>query len=81
MPLCTLRPWAARIATASQHLANDMRILIAAGKGDAAIAHELLISLETVRNHVSNIFSKLQVPDRAAAIVKAREAGTAQRAR
>jgi DNA-binding NarL/FixJ family response regulator len=48
---------------------------IAAGHGNAAIAHELMISLKTVRNHVSNIFTKLQVPDRSAAIVKAREAG------
>ena len=49
--------------------------LIAAGKGNATIAHELIISLKTVRNHVSNIFTKLQVSDRSAAIVKARQAG------
>ena len=49
--------------------------LVAAGKGNAAIAHELLISLKTVRNHVSNIFTKLQVSDRSAAIVKARQGG------
>jgi DNA-binding NarL/FixJ family response regulator len=49
--------------------------LIASGKGNAAIAHELVISLKTVRNHVSNIFNKLQVPHRSAAIVKARQAG------
>lgn len=49
--------------------------LVAAGKGNATIAHELMISLKTVRNHVSNIFAKLQVSDRSAAIVKAREAG------
>jgi DNA-binding NarL/FixJ family response regulator len=49
--------------------------LIAAGKGNATIAHELMISLKTVRNHVSNIFTKLQVPDRSSAIVKARKAG------
>ena len=48
---------------------------IAAGQGNATIAHELMISLKTVRNHVSNIFTKLQVSDRAAAIVKAREEG------
>ena len=51
--------------------------MVAAGKGNATIAHELLISLKTVRNHVSNIFTKLQVSDRSAAIVKAREAGLA----
>ncbi|WP_433065351.1 response regulator transcription factor [Dactylosporangium sp. CS-033363] len=49
--------------------------LVAAGKGNAAIAHELMISLKTVRNHVSNIFTKLQVSERAQAIVKARQAG------
>ena len=51
--------------------------MIAAGKGNATIAHELVISLKTVRNHVSNIFTKLQVTDRSAAIVKARTAGSA----
>jgi DNA-binding NarL/FixJ family response regulator len=49
--------------------------LVAAGQGNAAIAHGLMISLKTVRNHVSNIFTKLQVSDRAQAIVKARDAG------
>ncbi|GAB7003040.1 response regulator transcription factor [Nocardioides sp. AN3] len=49
--------------------------MMAAGKGNAAIAHELMISLKTVRNHVSNIFTKLQVTDRAGAIGKARKAG------
>ena len=49
--------------------------MIAAGKGNATIAHELVISLKTVRNHVSNVFTKLQVSDRSAAIVKARQGG------
>jgi DNA-binding NarL/FixJ family response regulator len=49
--------------------------MIAAGKGNSTIAHELMISLKTVRNHVSNIFTKLQVSDRSGAIVKARKAG------
>lgn len=49
--------------------------LMSRGKANATMAHELMISLKTVRNHVSNIFTKLQVNDRAAAIVKAREAG------
>ena len=42
---------------------------------NAAIAGRLFLSAKTVRNHVSNIFSKLQVADRAQAIVRAREAG------
>jgi len=55
--------------------------LIAAGRGNAVIAHDLMLTLKTVRNHVSNIFTKLQVPDRAAAIVKARDAGFGAAAR
>jgi len=34
-----------------------------------------VITSETVRSHVSNILAKLQVADRAEAIVRAREAG------
>ena len=34
-----------------------------------------MVSIKTVRNHVSTIFSKLQVADRAQAVVRAREAG------
>jgi DNA-binding NarL/FixJ family response regulator len=49
--------------------------LIAQGKNNQAIASELVLSLKTVRNHVSNVFNKLRVTDRAGAIVKAREAG------
>jgi DNA-binding NarL/FixJ family response regulator len=49
--------------------------LIARGEGNAAIARRLTISQKTVRNHVSNIFTKLRVVDRAQAIVKARDAG------
>jgi DNA-binding NarL/FixJ family response regulator len=49
--------------------------LIAQGRSNAVIAERLVLSQKTVRNHVSNIFTKLQVLDRAQAIVKAREAG------
>jgi DNA-binding NarL/FixJ family response regulator len=49
--------------------------LIAQGISNAAIAERLCLSPKTVRNHISNIFSKLQVADRAEAIVRAREAG------
>ena len=51
--------------------------LIAGGMGNAAIAQKLFLTLKTVRNHVSNIFVKLQVSDRAEAIVRARQAGMA----
>jgi DNA-binding NarL/FixJ family response regulator len=49
--------------------------LIAAGANNTAIAERLFLSAKTVRNHVSNIFAKLQVADRAQAIVRARNAG------
>lgn len=49
--------------------------LIANHNSNAEIAGRLSLSLKTVRNHVSNIFSKLQVVDRAQAILRAREAG------
>jgi DNA-binding NarL/FixJ family response regulator len=49
--------------------------LIARGESNAAIAEKLSISLKTVRNHVSNIYNKLQVADRAQAAIRAREAG------
>jgi DNA-binding NarL/FixJ family response regulator len=49
--------------------------LIAQGEGNAAIARRLVLSEKTIRNNVSNIFTKLQVLDRAQAIVKARAAG------
>ncbi|MGH2589144.1 MAG: response regulator [Dehalococcoidia bacterium] len=48
---------------------------IAAGRGNGEIAQELGLSLKTVQNHVSNVLSKLQVADRAQAILRAREAG------
>lgn len=49
--------------------------LVARGESNADIAEALTISVKTVRNHVSNIFSKLQVADRAQAVIRAREAG------
>lgn len=49
--------------------------LIAQGLRNRKIAGELVISEKTVGNHISNIFTKLQVADRAEAIIRAREAG------
>ncbi|TKJ21686.1 response regulator transcription factor [Blastococcus sp. CCUG 61487] len=49
--------------------------LIAAGRSNAQIAATLYLSPKTVRNNVSNVLTKLQVTDRAQAIVRAREAG------
>lgn len=51
--------------------------LIARGLGNDTIAARLFISGKTLKNHISNIFSKLHLADRAEAIVRAREAGLA----
>ena len=48
---------------------------LVAGRNNQEIAAELFLSLKTVRNYVSNTFTKLQVADRAQAIVRAGEAG------
>jgi DNA-binding NarL/FixJ family response regulator len=54
---------------------REILSLIAQGRSNAEIADHFVLSPKTVRNHVSNIFSKMQVADRAQAIVRAREAG------
>jgi DNA-binding NarL/FixJ family response regulator len=52
--------------------------LLATGASNSEIAHHLTLSTKTVSNYVSNIFSKLQVADRAGAIIRARDAGLGQ---
>ena len=54
---------------------GEILVLIAQGRTNPEIAERLGLSVKTVRNHVSNIFSKLQVADRAQAVIRAREAG------
>jgi DNA-binding NarL/FixJ family response regulator len=70
--------------------AETLRAIRAVGNGEAIFgpgiasrvmsyflldAERLVLSLKTVRNHVSNICGKLQVADRAQAVIRAREAG------
>ena len=57
---------------------HEVLDLIAQGVSNAEIANKLVISQKTARNHVSNIFNKLQVADRAQAIVRARQKGMGQ---
>jgi DNA-binding NarL/FixJ family response regulator len=49
--------------------------LLAAGRRNTEIAHRLGLRPKTVRNHVSNILTKLAALDRTEAILRAREAG------
>jgi DNA-binding NarL/FixJ family response regulator len=53
----------------------DILQLLAEGLDNASIARQLFLSPKTVRNHVSNVFSKIQVPDRPGAIVLAHRHG------
>lgn len=54
---------------------RDLVELIALGRDNAQIAAHLGLSEKTVRNHITSIFAKLEVENRAQAIVLARNAG------
>jgi DNA-binding NarL/FixJ family response regulator len=54
---------------------REVLSLIARGLTNSAIAEQLVLSPKTVRNYITEIFSKLQVADRAQAIIRARDAG------
>ena len=54
---------------------RDVLDLLAAGYRNCEIAAQLHLADKTVRNHVSAVLLKLQVPDRTAAALKARAAG------
>ncbi len=71
-------PAAARRAAPFPELTDregEILDLAAKGLNNKSIARRLVLSEKTVRNHVSNIFTKLQVADRTEAIIRAREAG------
>ena len=66
------------LATAFAELTErerDVVELIARGLDNAQIASQLSLSAKTVRNHINSIFNKLDTPNRAQAIVRARDAG------
>ena len=58
---------------------RDVLELIAQGLDNSEIAARLVMSQKTVRNHISHIFDKLMVRNRAQAIVLARQAGMGHR--
>ena len=67
----------ARSSTSPHRKVVQAKALLWAADGvaNAEIARQLSLSVKSVSNYVSNILSKLQVADRAAAILRAREAG------
>jgi DNA-binding NarL/FixJ family response regulator len=54
---------------------REILALIGAGRSNAEIAEELVISMATVKTHVRHVFAKLDLRDRAQAVVAARDAG------
>jgi DNA-binding NarL/FixJ family response regulator len=54
---------------------REVLALVARGLGNHAIARHLVVSDKTVGNHLSTIYAKLGVADRAAAILRARSSG------
>jgi DNA-binding NarL/FixJ family response regulator len=54
---------------------REILAMVAAGQNNATIADRLMLAPKTVRNHISNILTKLHVSDRAQAIIRARSAG------
>jgi len=72
-------PWQAFPALTDRE--REILALIAQGYTNAQIVDRLFLSPKTVRNHITNIFSKLQVADRTEAIARAREAGLGENSR
>ena len=71
-----MRPTAtARVLPELSDREREILGLIAQGHTTAEVAARLVLAPKTVRNHVSNILSKLQVADRTRAILRARKAG------
>lgn len=69
------RPWAAETPVELTPRELEIWRLLATGRGNAEIAAELDISVSTVKNHITGIFGKLGVRDRAQAVIAAYESG------
>ncbi|HEY7044606.1 MAG TPA: response regulator transcription factor [Nocardioidaceae bacterium] len=54
---------------------REILALIGAGRSNSEIAEELVISMATVKTHVRHVFAKLDLRDRAQAVVAAHDAG------
>ncbi len=69
------RSWTARTPVELTPRELEIWRLMATGRGNAEIATELDISVSTVKNHITGIFGKLGVRDRAQAVIAAYESG------
>ena len=49
--------------------------LLATGATNRAVAKELVVTLDTVKRHISHLFGKLEVANRTQAVARARELG------
>jgi DNA-binding NarL/FixJ family response regulator len=77
------RPLSARDPLIFPELTDREREVLehmARGLSNGEIARKLVVSPKTVRNHVSNVFTKLQVTDRSEAVERARRAGLGRQA-
>lgn len=77
------RPLSARDPMLFPELTDREREVLehmARGLSNSEISRKLVVSPKTVRNHVSNVFTKLQVADRAEAVERARRAGLGRQA-
>jgi DNA-binding NarL/FixJ family response regulator len=77
------RPLSARDPLLFPELTDREREVLehmARGLSNGEIARKLVVSPKTVRNHVSNVFTKLQVTDRSEAVERARRAGLGRQA-
>ncbi|MFI6742188.1 response regulator [Nonomuraea sp. NPDC050451] len=54
---------------------REVLVLIARGRSNSEIAQDLSVSPSTVKNHVTSLFAKIGVRDRAQAVIAAYEAG------
>jgi len=73
-------PAAAQPAALAELTPRELEVLrlVARGLSNAAIARELIVGDATVKTHVARIFSKLDLHDRAQAVVLAYESGLVQ---
>jgi LuxR family maltose regulon positive regulatory protein len=67
-------PWVPHTGRVSQREVEVLRLL-AAGKPNQQIARELVVSLHTVKKHVTHVLSKLGAANRTEATARARELG------